>query len=197
MPFKTFTPGVLTSSDVNTFLMQQAVITCTSTTRPAAPTVGMTIFETDTTAYAYWTGSVWQYQGRYLNFTPSVTNFTLGNGLIETRYVILGSLVHYRGALTWGSTTALSATSMNISLPVPNLTGALSGVNTGVAQLVDDSTSQAFSGMARVAAQVLLIEPFFVSGTGIQNAGYNSSGTLPFSFTTDDSIRWSVLYEAA
>jgi hypothetical protein len=29
MAFKTFAPGVLTSSDVNTFLMRQAVITCT------------------------------------------------------------------------------------------------------------------------------------------------------------------------
>jgi hypothetical protein len=47
--FKTFTSGsVLTASDVNTYLAKQAVIVCTSATRPASPPQGMTIYETDT-----------------------------------------------------------------------------------------------------------------------------------------------------
>ena len=49
MAFKTFTAGaVLTASDVNTYLAKQAVIVCTSSTRPASPPEGMTIYETDT-----------------------------------------------------------------------------------------------------------------------------------------------------
>ena len=49
MPFKTFTAGaVLTASDVNTYLAKQAVVVCTSTTRPTSPPEGMTIYETDT-----------------------------------------------------------------------------------------------------------------------------------------------------
>lgn len=49
MAFKTFTAGaVLTASDVNTYLAKQAVIVCTSTTRPSSPPEGMTIYETDT-----------------------------------------------------------------------------------------------------------------------------------------------------
>jgi hypothetical protein len=47
--FKTFTAGaVLTASDVNTYLAKQAVVVCTSTTRPASPPEGMVIYETDT-----------------------------------------------------------------------------------------------------------------------------------------------------
>jgi hypothetical protein len=47
--FKTFTAGaVLTASDVNTYLAKQAVVVCTSTTRPSSPPEGMTIYETDT-----------------------------------------------------------------------------------------------------------------------------------------------------
>lgn len=57
--FKTFVAGVLSSSDVQGYLMQQAVITCTSGTRPGAPVTGMTIFETDTLAHRVWSGSGW------------------------------------------------------------------------------------------------------------------------------------------
>lgn len=48
MPFKTFTAGaVLSSADVNTYLAKQAVVVCTSTTRPSSPPEGMVIYQTD------------------------------------------------------------------------------------------------------------------------------------------------------
>lgn len=47
--FKTFVPGeTLTSADLMSYLMRQAVIQCTSSTRPGSPHIGMTIYETDT-----------------------------------------------------------------------------------------------------------------------------------------------------
>lgn len=49
MAFKTFVAGAsLNAAEVNTYLAKQAVIVCTSTTRPSSPPEGMTIFETDT-----------------------------------------------------------------------------------------------------------------------------------------------------
>lgn len=60
MPLKTFNPGdVLTSSDVNTYLMKQAVIKCTSGTRPSSPADGDTIYETDTDLMWTHNGSGW------------------------------------------------------------------------------------------------------------------------------------------
>jgi len=47
--FKTFVDAVaLPASDLNTYLMKQAVIVCTSGTRPSSPNEGMPIYETDT-----------------------------------------------------------------------------------------------------------------------------------------------------
>jgi hypothetical protein len=47
--FKTFADGsALPASDLNTYLMKQAVIVCTSGTRPSSPIEGMVIYETDT-----------------------------------------------------------------------------------------------------------------------------------------------------
>ena len=61
MPIKTFTSTTLSSADVNNYLMNQAVITCTSGTRPASPTTGMVIYETDTLRFRLWSGTVWVY----------------------------------------------------------------------------------------------------------------------------------------
>lgn len=61
MAFKTFVDGVaLPASDLNTYLMKQTVIVCTSGTRPSSPNEGMTIFETDTDLYRYWNGTMWR-----------------------------------------------------------------------------------------------------------------------------------------
>lgn|SRR5690606_27725071 len=60
MAFKTFTAGsVLTAADVNDYLMKQAVISCTSGTRPGTPNEGMTIYETDTDRLQVYDGSAW------------------------------------------------------------------------------------------------------------------------------------------
>lgn len=62
MAFKTFTDGsILTAADVNSYLMRQAVITCTSATRPAGPTEGMFIYETDSNILRVYEGTTWHY----------------------------------------------------------------------------------------------------------------------------------------
>lgn len=61
--FKDFTSAVLSSADVDSYLMAQAVIQCTSSTRPSSPHEGMVIAETNTGRYAVYTGSAWQYTG--------------------------------------------------------------------------------------------------------------------------------------
>lgn len=61
MGFKTWaTEEVLASADLNSLLMRQAVVVCTSGTRPGSPPEGMFIYETDTDMYRGWDGSAWQ-----------------------------------------------------------------------------------------------------------------------------------------
>lgn len=75
--YKTFIPGTLSSSDVQGYLMNQSVITCTSGTRPGTPVTGMTIFETDTLVHRVWSGSGWDnlpgYEYGYVQGSGSVT----------------------------------------------------------------------------------------------------------------------------
>lgn len=119
MPFKTFTPSVLTSADMNDYLMKQAVITCTSGTKPSAPVNGMTIYETDTGNYVTYDGSAWVVKlgGTWKSYTPTITGITVGNGVRVGRYSVIGKTV--TGTLTFnaGSTTSYSGT-FDFSLPI-------------------------------------------------------------------------------
>ena len=63
MPFKDWGLEVLTSSDVNTYLMQQVIIRCTSTTRPGSPSEGWHIYETDTRRFLVYKSGSWVRQG--------------------------------------------------------------------------------------------------------------------------------------
>lgn len=84
MPFKSFSVSeVLTSSDVNTYLMKQAVITCTSSTRPASPVEGMTIYQTDTDNTWVYDGATWMPNTPMQPMKPtSVTNGTATGNIV-------------------------------------------------------------------------------------------------------------------
>lgn len=59
MPQKTWVSGeTILATDLNA-LSQQAVITCTSATRPASPVNGMTIYQTDTNTMFTYNGTAW------------------------------------------------------------------------------------------------------------------------------------------
>lgn len=80
MAFKTFTSAVFTSSDVQTYLMNQAVVTCTSNTRPSIPPVGMIIYQTDTDDYYFCsnaTGPVWSLLTTRLKYRTATADTTL------------------------------------------------------------------------------------------------------------------------
>lgn len=60
MPYKDFVDGEqLTTGDIEQYLQGQAIVGCTSTTRPSPVRVGMRIWETDTQSEKYWDGSSW------------------------------------------------------------------------------------------------------------------------------------------
>lgn len=118
MPFKTWTSGPLSSADMNTYVGQQVVITCTSGTRPASPVSGMTIYETDTECYATYSGSAWirRLGGTWATYTPTITGVTVGNGTISGRWSMTGKTVTGTLIFTAGSTSSYSGT-FDFSLP--------------------------------------------------------------------------------
>jgi hypothetical protein len=116
---KTFTSGtVLTAADVNNYLMKQAIVTCTSGTRPASPTTGQPIFETDTNLIRVWNGSTWYCTASpdYTDYSGSVTFYsnansgtTISGASVSVSYCYyqkVNTRVHYYGHATINTTTA-------------------------------------------------------------------------------------------
>jgi hypothetical protein len=209
MPFQTFVPGVLTSSDVNTYLMRQAVITCTASTRPASPVEGMTIYETDTDFYLTWSGSAWEIMlksGAWVSYTPTVgnagggTNWSLGNGTAEGEYQRIGRLIIGWLQVTWGSTSTFGTNDLLLGAPFTSSTRA--GLEWTVAQTHsrDVSTVNGYNGFAWMPSNSANFNPgVFATSDGRGNFATNESiiNTRPFTWASGDYITLQFNYEAA
>jgi hypothetical protein len=194
MAFKTFSPGVLTSSDVNTFLMRQAVIVCTSSTRPASPNEGMTIYETDTDLFAFYTGTAWQYIGGSVSYTPTVagTGWAIGNGTAQGFYAKIGRVVALRIRIQFGSTSTFGA-SLGVTLSLP-FTAATTGAQTLTGRATDASLGEFWRTQGLIGTGGTVVTPY-VRSPDTWEAVLLS--TRPFSWDTSDVIELSGVYQAA
>lgn len=201
MAFKTFAPGVLTSSDVNTFLMQQAVITCTSSTRPSSPIEGMTIYETDNDRAMIYDGSNWvdfarRASNAWTSWTPTLsgTGWAVGNGTIEGYYTQIGLYVVGWARWTTGSTSTYGS---DFGFDAPVAMSQNSAAPVGIGRFVDDSGNASFQFH------------YYASGSAMRanvvthNNAYNyttatiASSTVPVTWQTDDRVGINFAYRAA
>jgi len=133
------------------------------------------------------TGTAWA------NYTPTWTNFTVGNGSVTSRYAQIGKVVFVNIIVTLGSTSSVTGI-IYASLPV---TGAnTSNIGNYAAGIYDASPSTIFLGSA-----------FFNSTTQVGLKAQNSAGTYvtsaysnsttPMTWTTNDAFQFNFNYEAA
>lgn len=211
MAFKTFSPGVLTSSDMNTFLMRQTVITCTAATRPTSPNEGMTIYETDTDLYKTYSGTAWEdgfKSGAWITYTPSVlsrgsgTDWALGNGTITGRYQRVGRLIVGEVVCRFGSTSTFGTKDLVLSGPVSYTVSGFIGDAIAATSCFDDSVGSVRMGATLQigppttgTTSTLRPEIFFVTGSQITTSTITSSS--PFTWATNDYLSMEFIYEAA
>jgi hypothetical protein len=135
------------------------------------------------------TGLKWG--GGSTSYTPTLTSITIGNGTNVASYVRVGNIISIDGVITFGSTTSIAA-GAKISLPVnAKRTKLISctvhyedvGTNNYIGYVYFDSASTA---------------RFYVVETGGAYSQFQSiSGTIPFTFTTNDVIYYQFTYEVA
>jgi uncharacterized membrane protein len=191
MAFKAFAPGVLTSSDVNTFLMRQSVITCTSSTRPASPNEGMTIYETDTDKTLQYSGSAWVDVLGLTNltsYTPVLggTGWAVGNGSLIGAFQRMGNTVHFFIEFTIGSTTTKgspvsAANALTFTLPtsLPNTPSLCWGYCS------DASTSVVHFGAGAKTNVPNVLQVYTLAGTSNYTGIYSNT---PFTWDTGDIL---------
>lgn len=201
--FKTFNSGdVLTASDVQNYLMDQAVTQfATTAARDAAitsPFEGQFAYSLADDSYYVYSGSAWiPYNITWKSYTPTINNVTLGSGYtLSASYCQIGKLVQVNFYFALGSTSAVTG-DVNFSLPLNQASSNRSG-SAGVATVVDASPATRYAGTVLLSGTpgYAFIRVMNASGTYVTNTALSSS--IPIAtWATSDSISANVIYEAA
>jgi hypothetical protein len=173
MAYHTFVSSeVLTASNVMTYLMNQAVIRCTSGTRPGSPSQGMVIFETDTQKLRVYTDA-WDYFPGQTVASTTGANTVTSSGLTEVAAssataglglasLSLSSTRPYRIEIS-GRASATASTAVVVRVRVSTGT-----VTTGSTQILVGQLITSASG-GTGAFDVSLSAPWTPASTGTWN----------------------------
>jgi len=136
----------------------------------------------------------WYYNGTdfvpfmstWATWTPVWTNLSAGNGTVSAQYRYTGSEMRCRGVFVLGSTSSVTGSPIQFTIPNSETSAATGGGSIGSAFFVDASaTAKPYSGITVVSASDTLVS--FVGS----DDNYTSAST-PFTWTTSDTIRWDL-----
>lgn len=197
MAYKSFAAGeVFTASDVNTYLMRQSVIVCTSSTRPATPTEGMMLYETDTDFVKIYNGATWETTIGQWTATSAPTfggtGWAYGNATNVGEYLLLPDLVIWREKITMGGSTTFGAGNLEITAPV-SPSGGFTDMIYGQVFAQDVSTGQIFGGFLGVGAGSGMV-PVVSTASGYYTTCKTSA---PFAWVSTDIISLLAIYRRA
>jgi hypothetical protein len=135
-----------------------------------------------------------KYTGAWTAYTPSFTNFTLGNGTLVARYRKLGKTAEVLVRVTLGSTSSVSGTIV-VTLPSGIVTNQVNIAHTSNCAIEDFGTATfaAFSTYYGTGEMYL-----WVGAAGGTNLSYGgTSATSPMTWTTNDAFQIQMSYEVA
>jgi hypothetical protein len=200
--YKVFTNGsVLNGSEINDNLMNQAVITFTNSTARASaitsPLEGQITYLEDVDRYESYSGTAWVQvitPGAWVAYTPSFSNFTLGNGTVSAFFTRIGRTVIARVRIVLGSTSSMGSFP-NLSLPVASKTGLpYPTLGSGILIIEDAGTRDFFGKMRITSTTTADFVTDLVQGTGIGVAFLNA--TTPMTWAVNDALNFQIIYEA-
>ena len=134
-------------------------------------------------------GASWQ------TYTPTWTNLTKGNGTEISRYIDQDGLITWWYSLVFGSTSSMGTTPI-ITLPVAAKSGTSRVPVPNISML--DSGVQVVYGYMDFADNGTDRGVFYAWNTGVNPLGGSTiSSSAPFTWATNDAIRFQVSYEKA
>lgn len=135
----------------------------------------------------------------WTTFTPATTNFTLGNALNESRYLLVGKTLDVLYAIRFGTTSTYTATAWRLGLPAATV--PFFGANTiasqhvhGFASMRDASAGTPwFSGEPTLDTNANPVRVRFGDDAVATNT--NIAQGTPFTWTTSDELVIKMRFE--
>lgn len=135
-------------------------------------------------------GSAWAQQ----SWTPTLTNFTLGNGTKSGSYVQMGKMVFAEVYVACGSTTAFG-TDMFIELPMDGASKYSSRSYSVVGKCaLHDAGAKIWDGVLYLTSDVNSAQVRYLSTSAAPSI---TTPTAPFTIANGDTLQFSLIYEAA
>ena len=195
------TNDVLTSADVNGFLMVQSVAAFATTANRDAqitsPEEGQVAYTRADNTYWWHDGSAW----RVLlltetAYTPTLggTGWSIGNGTFAASYVRVGDLVSFSAVLSIGSTTTLGTPPPNFTLPVATSEPLNYTWFEGFAQQASTSGMYPLRWQLVSSTQVRALA---MSTSGTYAQATNVTSTVPFAWASGHRLSVRGSYVAA
>ncbi len=138
----------------------------------------------------------------WANYTPTITNFTTGNGSLYGRYVQKGKMVTFQAGFIFGSTSSIGGV-ISISLPVTSASspGSANSIAMGTCNLWDNSALTIFDGSVTwVNTTTCSVKAISYDGSsaGVAYAKKAAlSSAIPMTWATSDELQIQGAYEAA
>jgi hypothetical protein len=131
-----------------------------------------------------------KYTGAWTSFTPTWTNFTVGNAAVTGRYCKIGKVVDVYVKVTLGSTSSVTGTLIITNLP----TASNSGMFEARSYLLDQGVGGYFGGL-EIYGATGYISAFLSNSTYVTPSVANA--TVPFTWGNGDSFSIQARYEVA
>jgi hypothetical protein len=135
------------------------------------------------------------FSGRWLAWTPTFTNLTVGaGGTLNAKYTQIGKTIHFSLYWKFGTGSAVSG-SISFSLPITSVSKvALESIGTGGEKDHNTGVVYPTSVLWRTTTTASI---HFSKSDGTYTALSDSSSTAPFTWATNDTISVVGTYEAA
>lgn len=207
--YKDFLAGsVLTAADTNGYLASQAnMVFATAAARDAAitsPQEGMIAVLKDSDGVFMYNGTAWIQDsgiGAYTAYTPTLSNWTAGNGTFTTYYRAFGKTVHFYGRFEFGSTSAVTAGANTFLITIPETSRfGVSSQQIGNARITDTSAGLVVLGTSGFLSTTSLAVWWAenpAATTYVSRQSLTTAATLPFTWATGDFVTWDIVYERA
>lgn len=130
--------------------------------------------------------------GAWTTFTPSFTNFTLGNGTIDrAAYEQIGRSVDVFVRVTLGSTSSVTG-AITLTLPVTGLSTSAYGRGT-----IYDSSATTYYHATVQGLTTTTVRLMALNAAATYTTEAATSGTVPMTWATGDIFLMTFRYEAA
>jgi hypothetical protein len=203
MPFKEFVAGTpALASDINTYLMEQSVMTFTNAAaRDAAlptPNEGMVVYLTASDHFQVYNGSAWvTFDIAWNAWTPTLTNLTQGTGAtLSAFYARIGKTVVAQVYATMGTSPTVGG-QFSISLPV-DIANSNRSISIGTCVMRDAGGAVSYLGSVLATSSAPSVARMQTIGTAGATATLSSqTATNPFTWATTAGsyFQFTIMYQ--